>query len=213
MDASDEIAEPSDPAPWPSDDADLLREESDWWAVACMDWPRDRWLGYINGYWKAAEAICDQIISSGRSQDQLVYPFVMCWRHYAELHLKTLIELARTYLDEAHVPLRTHKIDVLWCAARPLLERAFPSDDQSSLDNAERVLLQLHAMDPTSEHFRYPVRNDGSSTLDGIARIHVRNFHNVMLGVANLLDGADTGLRVMIDTKNEIAEYYRDWTS
>ncbi|MFE9651383.1 hypothetical protein ACFYO0_46405 [Streptomyces sp. NPDC006365] len=208
MDASDEIA---DPPPWPSNDADLLREEGDWWTVACLDWPRDRWLGYINGYWKAAGAICDQIISSGRDQDQLVYPFVMCWRHYVELHLKTLIELARSYLDEPHVPLRTHRIDLLWQAARPLLERSFPGDDDSTLDDVDRVLSQLHSLDPTSEQFRYPVRNDGSATLDGIARIHVRNFHNVMLGIANLLDGADTGIREMIDTKNEIAEYYRDW--
>lgn len=64
-------------------------------------------------------------------------------------------------------------------------------------------------MDPNSEHFRYPVRNSGDPTLDGIRRIHVRNFHNVMVGVANLLDGAASGLRVMTDRKHEMDEYQR----
>lgn len=211
MDASDEMMRFEDPPAWPHKEADLLREEPDWWVVACLDWPRDRWLGYISGYSKAAEVIADQIMSSRRDQDTLIYPFVMCWRHYIELQLKTLIGLASVYLAEPHVLIRSHKIDVLWRATRPLLERSFPSDDQSDLENAECVLLQLHAMDPTSEHFRYPERNSGAPTLDGVARIHVRNFHNVMMGVANLLDGADTGIREMTDTKREIAEYERDW--
>lgn len=148
--------------------------------------------GYISGYSKAAGVIADQIMSSGRDQDTLIYPFVMCWRHYIELQLKTLIALASNYLDEPHVAMRSHR------------------NDQTDLDNAERVLLQLHCMDPSSEHFRYPVRNSGAPTLDGVARIHVRNFHNVMMGVANLLNGADTGIREMTDTKHEIAEYERD---
>ncbi|MEW2267850.1 hypothetical protein [Streptomyces sp. NPDC047868] len=210
MDVSDEAMSFTDPPAWPHAEADLLREEPDWWVVACLDWSRDRWLGYISGYSKAAGVIADQIMSSGRDQDTLIYPFVMCWRHYIELQLKTLIVLASNYLDEPHVPMRSHSIDVLWRRARPLLERSFPSDDQTDLDNAERVFLQLHGMDPSSEHFRYPVRNSGAPTLDGIARIHVRNFHNVMVGVANLLDGADTGIREMTDTKHEIAEYEVD---
>ena len=57
--------------------------------------------------------------------------------------------------------------------------------------------MQLHELDPTPEHFRYPVLNDGSDTLTKASRIHIRRFHEVMEGVANLLGSADVGLRVM----------------
>jgi len=195
---------------WPAADTDLLAKGEDWWLVACMDWPRDRWIGYVRGYWKAATLIAEQVAVTGRDQDYLVYPFLMCWRHYVELQLKALILLARTYRREtAGLPL-THKIDQLWRVARPLIQDAFPSDSQDPLDNTERVLLQLNSFDPTSEHFRYPVQRDGSETLSTLGRVHIHRFHEAMEAVANLLDSLDIGIRVMIDQRNEYEEAMRE---
>ncbi|MER7893470.1 hypothetical protein ABTX15_26995 [Micromonospora sp. NPDC094482] len=208
--ARDHADDPNFDFPWPVDDTDLLAEGEDWWLVACMDWPRDRWIGYVQGYWKAATVIAEQVAVAGRDQDYLVYPFLMCWRRYVELQLKALILLAKAYRREpANLPL-THKIDQLWRMARPLLQDAFPSDSQEDLDNAERVLLQLNRFDPTSEHFRYPIQRDGSETLSTLGRVHIRRFHEVMEAVAGLLDGSDTGIRVMIDQRNEYEEAMRD---
>ncbi len=201
---------PEELAPWPAADTDLLATGKDWWLVACMDFPRDRWIGYVEGYRKAAAVIAERIATTGMDQDYLVYPFLMCWRHYVEIQLKVLILLARAYRREvADVP-RTHRIDHLWRVARPLLKDAFPSESHEDLDNAERVLLQLQGFDPTSEHFRYPIRNDGSETLATLGRVHIRRFHEAMEAVAGLLDGSDTGIRVMIDQKNEYEEAMRD---
>lgn len=66
--------------------------------MACMDWPRDRWLSYVGGYWKAADVIFERVVETGRDQDMLVYPYLMCWRHFVELQLKNLILLSRKYL-------------------------------------------------------------------------------------------------------------------
>lgn len=198
-------------SPWPSTDADLLGGDNDWWLVACMDWPRDRWLGYGGGYWKGAEVIAAHVASAGRDQDYLVYPFLMCWRHYIELQLKVLIGLMRTYRREPMELPKNHVIDHLWRVARPLLSEAFPDDDEKKdLDNAERVLMQLHSFDPTSEHFRYPARKDGTETLATLDRIHIRRFHETMDGVAHILDGADTAIRLMIDNRAEYEEAMRD---
>lgn len=134
----------------------------------------------------------------------------MCWRHYTELQLKVLIELSRKYLRKpAELP-RTHKIDHLWRLARPLLEQAFPEDSNEDLDNTERIAMQLHGFDPTSEHFRYPMRRDGTETLTTLGRIHMRHFHEAMDGVAHMLDAADTGIRHMIDTRDECEEAMHD---
>jgi hypothetical protein len=66
--------------------------------------------------------------------------------------------------------------------------------------------MQLDSFDPTSEHFRYPIRKDGSETLTTLSRLYMPRFHEAMEGVAALLDAADTGLRVMTEQCIEIEE-------
>lgn len=190
------------PPHWPNSEADLLGGGTDWWLVACLDYPRDAWLWYVSGYWKAANVIVAHVVETGRDQDHLIYPFLMCWRHYVEIQLKTLIILLRTYRREPVELPKTHKIDHLWRLARPLLA-ASRLGDETELANVGRVLTQLQELDPTSEHFRYPVRNDGSETLPTLGKVHMRCFHEAMEGVANFFDGSDTGLREMIDRRNE----------
>ena len=110
-------------AAWPRPGADLLGEGPDWWLLACMDWPRDRWVGYVGGYWKAADVIFERVVATGRDQDMLVYPYLMCWRYFVELQLKSLILLSCRYLrDSIDIP-RTHRLDVLWRIVRERLER------------------------------------------------------------------------------------------
>ncbi|MEV5543102.1 hypothetical protein AB0L13_40405 [Saccharopolyspora shandongensis] len=187
---------------WPGPDSDLLNSDSDWSLVACMDFPRDRWIGYVEGYRKAAALIVERVADTGRDQDYLVYPFLMCWRHHVELQLKSLYRLLCRWHRQSAELLKTHRIDVLWRRVRPLLDAAYP-DETSDTDHVDRVLAQLQTFDPSSEHFRYPVRKDGSDTLETLGRIHMRGFHETMEGVARLFDGADTGLRVMIDQRDE----------
>lgn len=190
-------------AAWPNSQADLLAGDDDWWFVACMDWPRDQWLGYIEGYRKAAGLILAQVAATGHNQDYLVYPFLMCWRQHVELQLKNLIiQCLRCKGEEVNFR-HTHKLELLWRQARKLLTEVYPDDDVAAVDDVERVLMQLQSFDPTSEHFRYPVARDGSPTLTALPRVHMRLFHETMEGVANYLDGTDTGLREKIDAENE----------
>ena len=86
---------------------------------------------------------------------------------------------------------------------RPLIERVYPGGSTTDLDRIERILLRLHGSDPTSEHFRYPILKDSSETLTSLGRVHMRRFHLAMEDAAGLLDGAETGIRVMIDQRNE----------
>jgi hypothetical protein len=199
---------------WPSDEADLLGRGSEWWFVASVDLPVDRWIGYVSGYWKAADLIVSHVADSGRDQHVLIYPFLMCWRHFAELHLKSLIILLGRYLREQTDLPKTHRIDHLWRVVRPMLERAFPGDAAAAQANAGRILLQLDGLDPTSEHFRYPIRKDGSQTLPTVNEVHMHRFHEAMEGVAHFLDASDTALRAEIDDRakyeEEMAAHYHD---
>lgn len=188
---------------WPSSSDDVLSEDKTWWLVACMDWSRDRWIGYVTGYRKGAGVIATHVASTARDQDYLVYPFLMCWRHYVELQLKVLIAFLEQYHRESKTATHTHSLDRLWYVARTLLEKAFPNESRADLDNAERVLMQLHGFDPTSEHFRYPVRRDGTDTMTKLGRVHIGRFHESMDAVANFLDAADSAIRDLIEARDE----------
>ncbi|MEU9833697.1 hypothetical protein AB0D67_19430 [Streptosporangium sp. NPDC048047] len=199
------------PWPIPNDDLAAMDDADEWWLVACMDWPRDRWLGYILGYRKAAAVLVGHVTETGHHQDTLVYPFLLCWRHYVELQLKVAITLLRRWHEEPAELVRTHKINLLWGTAKKLLLRQeLPEEDLEAVNNTEKILLQLHGLDPTSEHSRYPVRNDGSHTLEFLPRVHMRRFHEAMERVAHFLDACDSKLREDINTRDEIrADYSR----
>jgi hypothetical protein len=137
----------------------------------------------------------------------------MCWRHFTELQMKNLILLSREYLREPIELPRTHRLNVLWRVVRQCLERAWPDDDHRALNEAGRIILQLDGFDPTSEHFRYPILNNGSETMTTLGQIHMPSFHEAMSGVAAMLDGADTGLRVMTEQRDEIEAEYANYDS
>jgi len=134
----------------------------------------------------------------------------MCWRHFVELQLKNLIVLSGKYLRKPVDVPRTHRLEVLWRIVRERLERVWanPHDDNRYLDNAGHIILQLDSFDPTSEHFRSPTLNNGTETMPTLGRSYLPSFHEAMSGVAAMLDGGDTGLRVMIDEKAKIEAAY-----
>lgn len=195
------------PAPWPipNDDLAVMSKDDESWLVACMDWPRDRWLGYVLGYRLAAEVLVTHVAETGHHQDTLVYPFLHCWRHYVELQLKVLITLLQTWHRSPGTLPKTHRIDTLWnCTKELLLRDNLDGEDQEAVQNVEVVLQQLHGFDPTSEHARYPVKKDGSDTLTVLPRVHLRRFQEAMERVAHFLDACDTKLREDIKDRAEM---------
>lgn len=206
------LTEPDGFAAWPSADHDLRGMDDDWWLVACFNLPLDQWIGYVSGYREAAEVLVAHIAGTGHSQDTLAYPFLLCWRHYTELQLKAINILLQRLMGCPVEVQRTHKIGVLWARTQQLLKQAGFGDldpaDAEAQATVERVLRQLDELDPSSEHFRYPVMNNGAGTLPGLDRLHLRRFHEAMTGAANFLDATDTMLREEIDTRREIAEAF-----
>jgi hypothetical protein len=191
---------------WPSEVSDLLASDGNRWTMAYIHWSRDRWIGYVRGYHEAAELMLKQVEKYGRQANSLVYPFAMCWRHHIELQLKSTILLVQEYQREPMEFPRSHKLDVLWRRLHePLLEI---SPDEDTL-HIERLLLQLQEVDPTSEHFRYPVTASGGDTLASLRVLPMREFHHSMEGLANFFAGATEGLYEMTSARNEYeAEQY-----
>ncbi|GGJ90551.1 hypothetical protein GCM10010123_20510 [Pilimelia anulata] len=72
----------------------LRTPAANYWAYS--DIGRLRWLsvhGRIMGYRRAAELLYDSMLSSMDIAvlDTVVFPYAMCWRHFVELQLKSLL--------------------------------------------------------------------------------------------------------------------------
>jgi hypothetical protein len=58
-----------------------------------------------------------------------------------------------------------HPLDKLWNSVRFILEKVWPNGPTIDLDAVEKVILQFHNLDLTSEAFRYPVDRKDNATL------------------------------------------------
>ncbi|MFI9010561.1 hypothetical protein ACIGNX_25330 [Actinosynnema sp. NPDC053489] len=193
---------------WPNEGSNLFAPDGDPWTMAYIHWSRDRWVGYVRGYREAADLLLAQVERHDKSADSLVYPFVMCWRHHVELQLKSVILQVQDYDRKPRGFLKSHKLDILWNSLRKSLRAIFPDEN---IENVERLLLQLQEVDPTSEHFRYPVTVNGEDTLTSLDRLPMREFHQEMEGLSNFFEGAATALYEMTSARNEYeAEMYEE---
>jgi hypothetical protein len=68
---------------WPAPGAALFTDiPPDWHNVACVNWSRDDWPGYIEGFRRAARYLVLQVDKTGRDQDFLVFPILFLYRHH-----------------------------------------------------------------------------------------------------------------------------------
>ncbi|GAA4579514.1 hypothetical protein GCM10023194_05330 [Planotetraspora phitsanulokensis] len=98
----------------------------------------------------------------------------------------------------------------MWSRARPLLAQ-WGSASADDLNNVEKFLKQLHKIDPSAEHFRYPELKSGTPTLPDLGRLHIRRFHEAMERMASFLDAADGYLAEMRDQNAEMARDMGGW--
>jgi len=183
-----------DDIPWPRASDSLLGARDDWQAIACLDWARGDAVVRALGFQRAAEVLFQEL-ARGRDQDLLVYPFAFCWRHHLELELKCLMRaaagsLGRSLSKAAQDDMARYGLKQLWARCRPLLEEVDPRST-ADLGHAERLLLELHEVDPSGEAFRYATTNAGDPTLAEISasRIALDRFHHVCQALSNLFGG------------------------
>ncbi len=181
---------------WPQADDVIFREGRDPDTTAELDWfGMGTLAAYADGYSRAAGLLIDAA-EEGRlllHPDNLLYPIVFLYRHSVEIRLKLIIAAASYHLtgsidfDSLH---KTHSLHRLWNRARELVGEAHPDAADLPLGDAERVLLQLHRLDPHSTAFRYSLTKNGKRHDLGEAprKVDLGNLCDVMNRLENFLD-------------------------
>lgn len=152
--------------PWPTDDADLRAPSNNDRENAIIGW-RPPYEARVSGFRRAAEVLADSLMTNPTLEDldTLVFPYITCWRHYTELHIKYLIAQLREFLRKESRRRGGHKIDQLWSELKPLLKEAKldqNEEDRQARKSVTRLINQLARLDPSSQDFRYAERADGT---------------------------------------------------
>lgn len=179
--------------------------------TACVNFGADLHL-YASGFRQGAEALLQHTRSTGHEQDFLVYPIVYSLRHSVELLLKQVIRAGRTLVEEPGDFPDGHRLNDLWNTCKPLLKRIWPNDPAYA--TVETTITSLCALDPDGEAFRYPItaKKAGlrSPTLDADLRyLDLGRLVEDIVEAIGLLDGADTGIDVYLDAKQDTLEERR----
>ena len=191
---------------WPTPGADLFTDAApDWHNVACVNWTRDAWPGYIEGFRRAARYLVLQVDKTGRDQDFLVFPILFLYRHHLELQLKRLISRGRWLAGVDQPVLWGHDLRRLWQACRAVLEEISPGDATRELDVVGEHIQALAAVDPTAQAFRYPIDTQGRPSLpEQLTHVNLRHLAEQVEAAANLLDGAGQVITARLDAKLEL---------
>ncbi|MEV4078591.1 hypothetical protein, partial [Nonomuraea fuscirosea] len=201
--------------PWPSPEDDLHTLGQDSTLVAQPGYTiiPGPWYTYCEGYRAAAGLIAKALtadMGANRDKDVLIHPFLMLWRHYTELQLKSLCAYMRSRSGADMSTKLSHRLDHLWRETRHLIESS-PYGLPEELPDVERIILQLHRIDPTSQHARYPMTHEGTPTFEGLGPVDLGNFHHAMEAVANFLETLPDVLEQAYNFQAEMnAEHYND---
>jgi len=181
---------------WPQTDDIVFREGSDPETTAELDWfDMGTQAAYAKGYSRAADRLVEAV-EDGRlllHPDNLLYPIVFLYRHAVEIRLKLVIAAAEHFLTcsiDFQWLHNRHNLHSLWNRAKELVGEARPDSVGLPIGDAERVLLQLHQLDPDGTAFRYSLTKDGKRHgLKGVPRrVDLGNLRHVMKRLENFLE-------------------------
>lgn len=201
-----------DKLPWPAKGEILFKGDADDWPNnACINFGPHAWWGYAEGFRLGADYLVERVEGTSADQDFLVYPVVFGYRHAVELRLKVTIRDARRLLREPGGAPKGHKLDGLWTTARPLLERAIPSEPKGDLDAADEAITQLHKADAASTGFRYPEDIAGVPSLGHLGlHINLRHLRDRMAGLFTFLGAVASAIDHVIQVRDDYEAAMRD---
>ncbi len=164
------------------------------------------WLGYIEGYARAASAVFDRSIEDRWNPGYTIWPLAFLWRHHIELALKAIIVVGRELAREPDGFPTHHRLLRLWEIAKPHIERC-GSPGSPELANVEAAIVEFETIDPGADGFRYPLRKDASgvSLPNAPEEVNLEQLQRTMEGLSNFFSGVRTELSFRLDVARERA--------
>ena len=139
-------------------------------------------------YREAFEHLLAKVNVDDLYSDTLIFPIGFLCRHYIELRLKQLTR-NRKILENCQAEEKiNHRIDELWHANRPFIEKTWPNDDRRILEFVEGFIKEFVNHDFSGTEFRYPESTKGHQSLQKLKNFRLEEFKEGIKQLANFLD-------------------------
>ncbi len=197
---------------YPKKGDQLFKEIVGDWHTACL-WPlkEDMWLNYIIGYKEAADILVEYAKKTSINRDTLVFPIVFLYRHYLELQLKSIIKDGYKLLYEKKDYAKCHKLDELWNDCKIIFKKIWPEGNKEPLEAMDDYINQFCQVDPTSIEFRYPVRKNGTDTLDSLNYINLSHLSECIKSIENFIGPIHDAILIDLETIRDHDESPNEW--
>jgi hypothetical protein len=179
---------------------------------------------YINGYYEAGKELVDISINEQvgtYKKDTLFYPICYSYRHYIELHLKSLIVETEIlydkmeslgYLKNGILSKKisdkldnTHNLNKLF---ELFYERLNLVSDEKFPNDIKKYIKQMYDMDTNGQRFRYYIGTDKKTNFSKQEEFDIKNISTIMKEIYDLLWGVDGWLDNYIQMSDDIIHDY-----
>ena len=176
----------------------------------------DSWGVYADGFRRAAEILISNVQTT-YEMNIVVFPILFLCRHHIELMLKEIIGYGLYLNEEVRTPPGIHDLQNLWKEAKPYIRKEILNIARDELEHVEQLILEIHALDPTSEGSRYPVikkrtqNGRNSSFAWDSPHINLDELGDKLKTIGEFLHKVANFLSVAQDLEAEFrADYYSD---
>jgi hypothetical protein len=169
----------------------------------------DSWGIYADGFNRAAELLIVNVRST-YEVNTVVFPILFLCRHHIELMLKEIIGYGLYLNQEVRTPPGSHDLQNLWNEAKSYIRKEVLDVSADELEYVERLILDIHSLDATSEGSRYPVikKRNASFSWDS-PDINLDDLGEKMKTIGEFLHKVANFLSVARDLEAEFrADYY-----
>lgn len=121
---------------------------------------------YVQAYKRAGDVLVSSFEETPEwyREHELFMPAMFCYRHYAELVLKSSIRCGIVWdicpMEENQLK-RKHELQTLWKWAKPVILEVWHDVDAAVLDSVTSLVEELHELDEREQNMRYGVDTKG----------------------------------------------------
>jgi len=143
---------------------------------------------YAHGYFDATRLLLKSVGKSGLTNDLLVYPICLNFRHAVELFVKYLIsDLAK--LSRSRAKFRTtHSLEANWSTAMNLIKQIKLDVARDEIKLITKVVADIMEVDPNGNIFRYPESIKGDQHLKDWAIVNLAVVGDVFAAISKVIE-------------------------
>jgi hypothetical protein len=182
-------------------------------SVVGYQYNAEKFSPFVKAYTESAEYLYKRICDDISLKEALFIPMCYLYRNAVELSLKeTLFEECEFTFQEAvkHLKVRKHSIQALWNVIRgKVIEHADAPAGDTTIENVERYITQLHNIDGTSDKFRYPTNKCLQLHFSTKKKLDIDNVNKFFSQLLSFLDAVNGMMSQHNEWKAEMEAEYR----